>query len=297
MRAFTSTACIDWSGAAVEHPPGLALATMAAGQSPRLVTPQMHAPRSGARWSRRKLGEWLQHQGDSVADVLVGIDMSFALPFADAGAYFPGWHASPPNARALWSTVDAMAQSSPHLGADAFIDHPAIAPHFRRHGGRTGAAFGGGIGRLRVVEAAQRMSGEAQSASVFNLVGAAQVGKSSLSGMRMLNGLSNRIPVWPFDPVPARGPLIVEIYTTLAARAAGVPRGRSKIRDAAALGTALSALGVPDAAAPDRIDDHACDALITAAWLHNAQHDARCWHPNAMTAEIATREGWTFGIR
>ncbi len=41
----------------------------------------------------------------------------------------------------------------------------------------------------------------------------------------------------------ARGPVIVEIYTSIAARASGVRKGRSKLRDAEALDVALAAFG------------------------------------------------------
>src|SRR3546814_18575827 len=61
--------------------------------------------------------------------------------------------------------------------------------------------------------------------------------------MRLLHRLYGRIPLWPLDPVPARGPVLVEIYTSLAARAAGLPPGRSKIRDGDAPDAALIAIG------------------------------------------------------
>ena len=91
-----------------------------------------------------------------------------------------------------------------------------------------------------MVEQYQRATKQAASVSNFNLVGAAQVGKASLAGMRLLHRLSGRMPLWPLDPVPAKGPLLVEIYTSLAARAAGLPPGRSKIRDGAVLDAALA---------------------------------------------------------
>ena len=101
-----------------------------------------------------------------------------------------------------------------------------------------------GTGRLRVVEQHQRATKQAASVSNFNLIGAAQVGKASLPGMRLAPPASPRLPLWPLDPVPAHGPLLVEIYTGVAARAAGVAAGRSKIRDGAALDTALDGIGL-----------------------------------------------------
>jgi hypothetical protein len=132
--------------------------------------------------------------------------------------------------------------------------------------------------------------------SCFNLVGAAQVGKSSLSGMRVLHRLAGRVPVWPFDPVPGTGPLIVEIYTSIAARAAGLRAGRSKLRDAASLDQALAALGTRPHAPLARYDDHATDAILTAAWLRRVQCDPALWRPEALTDRIAATEGWTFGV-
>ena len=288
MRRFATFACIDWSGANVARPPGLALA-IASGDA----APAIHAPAGG--WSRAALLDWLRDVAARGEDMLVGLDLSPALPFVDAGAYFPGWADSPPGPRALWAMVDAMCSDAAHLSVDPFVDHPAIAPYFRRHGGREGALFGGSTGRLRAVEVAQRATRQAQSASTFNLVGAAQVGKSSLTAMRVLHRLAGAIPLWPFDPVPARGPMLVEIYTSIAARAAGVRRGRSKIRDQSALDAALATLGSARAT-PAKIDDHVTDALVTAAWLRAAAPDAALWSPAALTPHIAVTEGWTFGV-
>ena len=156
--------------------------------------------------------------------------------------------------------------------------------------------FRSGAGRLRIVEQYQRATKQAASVSNFNLVGAAQVGKASLAGMRLLHRLSDRIPLWPLDPVPARGPLLVEIYTSLAARAAGLPPGRSKIRDGAALDAALAVLGSPPAGLIGPVSDHASDALLTAAWLRTIASEAAPWSPPPLTEALARTEGWTFGI-
>ena len=288
MRRFAAFACIDWSGAAVARPPGIAVAVARGRLAPKLIEP-------AGGWSRAAILEWLIDHAQRGSDMLIGFDLSPTLPFLDAGAYFPGWSDSPFEPRSLWQQVDHYCATEPHLSANAFVDHDAIAPYFRRHGGREGALFGGGIGRLREVERHQRATGQARSASCFNLVGAAQVGKSSLTGMRLFHRLGGRIPFWPFDPLPTTGPAMVEIYTSVAARAAGVPTHRSKIRDAEALRAALAALGSP-AASNSRIDDHATDALVTAAWMRSVALNVDLWHPTAMTGDVARQEGWTFGI-
>ena len=288
VRQFSSFVCIDWSGAATERPAGIAVAQTHGDRRVTLIRP-------AGGWTRAAILRWIERAIARRHDVLIGFDLSPTLPFVDAGAYFPGWHGSPATPRALWAMVDNMACEEPHLTAAGIVDDPMIAPYFRRHGGRDGALFGGGIGRLREVERRQRETRQAASSSCFNLVGAAQVGKASLSGMRLFHRLAGRIPFWPFDPLPDHGPCLIEIYTSLAAREAGVPGNRSKIRTASDLGNAL---GQMDAQCSARwpLDDHATDALVTAAWMRRAASNPSLWSPVPMTAEVAQSEGWTFGV-
>jgi len=289
---FRHFVAIDWSGAAGERHRGIAVALAHHGKgAPALVRP-------GHRWSRGEVLDWLV--ADLPADTLVGLDLGISLPFADRGAFFPGWAESPAGARQLWALVDRICAGDPHLGAGLFVDHPEAARHFRRHGGREGEHFGangqkGGRGRLRVTERAQEALG-CRPCSNFNLVGAAQVGKSSLTGMRLLHRLAGHLPVWPVDPVPERGSVVVEIYTTIAAMAAGRAPGRSKMRDHGALAQALAALGSAPIEGTGPIDDHASDALLAAAWLRRHGHDAALWNPTGLADHAAT-EGWTFGAR
>lgn len=290
-QRFTHFAAIDWSGAVGERHRGIAVALIGAEDAaPALVRP-------GHVWSRAEVLEWLVEEAP--AQTLLGFDLGISLAFADRGAFFPGWADSPPNARALWAQVEAICAGEPHLGVSCFVDHPDIARHFRRprsrlEGGREGDLFGGGRGRLRVTEHAQAAIGCAPTSN-FNLVGAAQVGKGSLSGMRLLHRLPRDVAVWPIDPLPPSGKVVVEIYTTIAAIAAGRRAGASKIRDHGALAQALSALGCAPHPGDGPIADHAADALITAAWLRGHAHRAEFWHPPALTPALAQTEGWTFG--
>ena len=171
---------------------------------------------------------------------------------------------------------------------------PQARRHFRQRGD-LGELHPPGRGRLRATEHGQRANGLSPY-SCFNLVGAAQVGKSSLTGMRVLHRLSGIVAIWPFDPLPERGAVVVEIYTALAARAAGVRAGTSKLRDAPALDAALAALGSAPHTPLTRYDDHATDAILTAAWLRQAANRAELWQPADLTAQIAQTEGWTFGV-
>lgn len=289
MRRFTHFAALDWSGARGERQRGIALAVASGAAAPALVRP-------GHVWSRAEVAMWLDEVAASRADMLIGFDFSAAFAFADRGAYFPFWAESPAGIRALWALVERIACGDPHLEAGAFLAHREARRHFRHAAGDVGDLFEPGAGRLRCVEHYQRATRQAASVSNFNLVGAAQVGKASLSGMRLLHRLGGRIPLWPLDPVPARGPLLVEIYTSLAARAAGLPAGRSKIRDGAALDAALAALGSAPVGLKGPVSDHASDALLTAAWLRAIAGEAAIWTPAPLTPAIAGTEGWTFGI-
>ena len=244
---FDRFVAVDWTGAVGERHRAIAVAEAdAAGGPPRLVRP-------GHRWSRAEVFAMIDATDDRT---LFGIDMCFGLPFADRGAYFPG-EASPPDARSLWREVAAVSTADPHHAAPAYVAH-------RRRHFWLGAADGPRAerARLRVVEQADKARGNTPS-SVFVLLGAAQCGKASLSGMRLL--AETRVPVWPMDPVPDRGPLLVEIYCRLFAQLGGA---RGKLRSRATLDTALAALGSPPSGGlPEHFDDHAGDALISAAGM------------------------------
>ncbi len=288
MRDFTNFAVVDWSGQAVARPKGLAVAHAGVGQA----APVLLRPEGG--WSRQSIFEWFSRLADAQTDILVGLDLSPALPFVDRGAYFPGWSESPPNAHALWEMVDGLAADDEHLASTSALAVTEVGRHFRQLN-NCGDQFGEGRGRLRVCEHGQAAMGLSPQ-SCFNLVGAAQVGKSSLTGMRVLHRLNGRIPIWPFDPLPERGPALVEIYTSVAARAAGLRRGLSKVRDRASLDHVLKALGSHSHAPLAKYDDHSTDAIMTTAWLRTASAAQSLWHPEKLTPAIARTEGWTFGV-
>ena len=295
MPRFRNFLAIDWSGAAGERQPGIALGLCSVTGGP----PALLAAAGHRHWSRAAVFDYLLN--DLPVDTLVGLDLGTSLPFADAGAFFPEWPASPPTARALWRLVDETCIEDPQLSATSLVDHPELSAYFRRHGGREGARFhlAGALhrhGRFRITEEAQARAG-CRPYSNFNLVGAAQVGKSSLTGMRLLHRLADRLFVWPVDGIalPKRGSAIVEIYTTIAALAAGRAAGRSKIRDGATLDVALARLGSAPAGLTGAVDDHSADALLTSAWLRRHADDAALWHPPELTPGLARTEGWTFG--
>ncbi len=282
-RHFTRFAAIDWSGAKGLRHPGIALAICESGpEAPVLVEP----PRGV--WSRTDILHWLHERAED--PLLVGFDFSFSAPFVERGAYLPG-ETDATDPRALWAYVDRHSTDA-DLGAASFLE-ARRGRHFY-----LGAADGVKAHFLhyRRCEAHFNANGGGKASTVYDAIGAAQVAKASFAGMRLLHHLDPAIPVWPFDPAPQHGPCVVEIYTTIAARAAGLRKGLSKVRDAAALDSALAAIGSAPHLPMPRYTDHATDAILTAAWLRaNATRDD-LWNPPAMTRTIARTEGWTFGV-
>jgi hypothetical protein len=266
---------IDWSGARGARHPSVQVAAADAGDAP----PRLVRPASGV-WSRQGVLGWLAAER---GDALVGMDAGFGF------AAIPGFDVP---ARQLWAEVDAVCAADPDLGGHAYIDH-------RREIFWTGIADGPRRERahLRVAELAHAASGRGQPTSNFVLLGASQVGKATLSAMRLAHRLSrdHGWPVWPFDPLPERGPVLAEIYAQAFAAMAGT---RGKIRDRRTLDTALAHFGSRPMPRrfPATFPDHVGDAIITAAGLRAIAHQPHSWQPPAMTPEIAAVEGWTFGV-
>ncbi len=192
MREWEHFLAVDWSGAKGERHHGIALAIAEAdGGPPVLVKP----PERG--WSRTEVMVLLRDE--LPANTLVGVDLGISLPFNDCGAFFPGWDASPRNAKKLWALIDEICADDPYLGAHSFLEHPEASRYFRHGKDNEGDRFHlpdaiSREGRFREAEIGQRRQ-KCRPVSNFNLVGAAQVGKSSLTGMRMLHHLQGHLPV------------------------------------------------------------------------------------------------------
>jgi len=280
---FTRFAAIDWSGAKGVRHPGIALALCDVGDAaPVLVEPPYKV------WSRTEILHWLRERADE--SLLVGFDFSFAPPHVLRGAYLPG-EATPATARAFWAYVDARAPDA-DLGAASFLE-ARRGTHFY-----LGAVDGTKADFLhfRRCEAHHNAAGFGKPSTVYDAIGAAQVAKASFAGMRLLHHLGPDVPVWPFDAAPTSGACIVEIYTTIAARAAGLRKGLSKLRDVASLDAALAVFGSQPHVPLARYTDHATDAILSAAWLRTNAARPELWCPPALTPQIARTEGWTFGI-
>lgn len=241
----------------------------------------------GKSWSRTGILDWLlAHRAEPL---LVGFDFSFSAPFVARGAHLPG-ETTTATARDLWAYVDVHSTDE-DLGAASFLE-ARRGRHFY-----LGVADGPKRDFLHWRACEKATDGTTKPSTVYDAIGAAQVAKASFAGMRLLHRLDGRIPVWPFDPSPKSGMLIVEIYTAIASRAAGLRKGLSKLRTSDSLDAALVALGSAPAGPLTRCDDHATDALLAAAWLRATAPRPALWHPPTLTPDVARTEGWTFGVR
>ena len=282
MTRFRRFAAIDWSGAKGTRHKGIAVAVCEAGAAaPRLVRP-------GDVWSRGEVLEWLLETARE-APTLYGFDFSFAPPIAERGEYLPGEPGVPTTARDFWAYVDARCDDE-DLGAASFLEQV-----HRRH-----FYFGIADGvkadyvRFRQCDASLNAQGGRKTASAYDAIGAAQVAKASFSGMRLLHRVAGRVAIWPMDPLPVDGSAVVEIYTRIYLRRAGLPG--AKLRSAAQLDAALEALGSAPARLPFDPNDHQTDAIVTAAGMRGLAAAPRAFAPAGLTPDLARSEGWTFGV-
>ncbi len=261
---------IDWSGAAQPGYAGVAVASCAAGRAaPALVSPP------GKTWTRAAVLEWLQRELARPQRLLVGFDFAFALP----GDGRP--------APALWAEIDTRCAA----------DGDLLGSRYSAGDSRfwtAGPQPPGWNAQPRATESACRDAGLGNPQTPFQLIGAKQVGKGALAGMRLLHRLEaddhERVAIWPFDTAAGRDrrSVVCEIYPRLFIRQAGL--GNAKLRSREDLNHALNGLA-SIGLARGSFDDHQCDALVTAAGLRHAAADPALW-----AAGDRQPEGWIFGV-
>jgi len=282
VNRFESYVAIDWSGAKGRRHKGIAVAEARGESAPRLIRPA-HV------WSRQDVLEWLLRRA-SREPTLFGFDFSFAPPIIERGEYLPGEPGVPSTAREFWAYVEAKCDDE-DLGAASFLE-TAHREHFY-----FGIADGvkADFVRFRQCDARLNAQGGRKTASAYDAIGAAQVAKASFSGMRLLHHLDSKVVIWPMDKLPATGSAVVEIYTRIYLRRAGLTG--VKLRSRADLNRALQGLASPPARLRFEPNDHQTDALVTAAGMRQlATTDPRAFEPEGLTPEIARSEGWTFGV-
>jgi hypothetical protein len=183
---------IDWSGrSGPDQRRALWLAEAVDGELVRL---------EGGR-TRAELVDLLIAEATRDPNLIVGIDFAFSLP---------AWYLQERQltARQLWALLadEALTAAMRQLGLTRWMNRPEL-PFWT-----TGEAHA----QLRPEQMFRRTEQEVrvpgvQPKSVFQLVGAGQVGRGSLYGMAALHRLADAgFRIWPFDPSGL--PLVVEIF-------------------------------------------------------------------------------------
>ena len=270
--AFDRCIGIDWSGAAQPGYAGVAVAQCWPGRgAPALVAPPGRAP----RWTRSAVLDWLRRELDRGERLLAGFDFAFALGATGLAA------------PALWAAVEASCAADADLLGRRYADGD---PRFWQQG----ACPAGWAPRHRPAEDACVAAGLGHPQSPYQLIGAKQVGKGALAGMRLLHRLHaelpDRVAIWPFDAGAGQDArsVVCEIYPRLFIRRAGL--GNAKLRDRDDLNHVLNGLD-SIGLARGTFDDHQADALVSAAGLRQSAGDAALWAAGAGRAE-----GWIFGV-
>jgi hypothetical protein len=277
---------VDWSGAHGNSYAGIAVAECTAGNdAPALVRP------AGRRWRRSEFVEWVAAQAANGGRMLIGIDCALALPAPIASGLLGDDY----EAAGLWAHIDALCADAPDFYGGDFARLDAHR-HLFWHSGPRPADF---AELHRACETACRRAGLGAPESPLKLVGARQVGKGGLAGMRVLSALRRQLgsafAVWPFDPVNAARIVCVELYPRLFMRMAG--HGNGKVRSLDALNRCLSVLdSKPCAGLAATLADHDTDALVAAAGLRLIAPNPAVWSPIGLDALAIRAEGWIFGV-
>lgn len=308
IPSFDRFVGVDWSGATGRLYSGIAVAACGAGRGAPVL---IESP--GKRWRRTDFVDWMAAQAGQGERLLVGIDCAFALPVQMAGQLLGDDY----TAAGLWAYIDAACAEAADFFGGSFATHERHAGHFWHSGPRPA-----GFAELhRATEYACRAAGLGAPESPLKLVGARQVGKGGLAGMRVLHALKSalgdRFAVWPFDAMEDADIVCIELYPRLFMKMAG--HGNGKVRTLEALNGNLAALGCESIgevrfspisnsasslegetlvmkAPTQTLSDHETDALVAAAGLRFIAGDRAVWSPAGLDSLAIRAEGWIFGV-
>ena len=202
--------------------------------------------------SREETVELVIAEADQDSELIIGLDFAFSLP----EWYLRDRSLTP---QALWARLadQALTPRMRSLGLAQWMNSPD-PPFWTTAEGHAQLAADQ---KFRRTEIEVRAAGS-RPKSVFQLVGAGQVGRGSLYGMQALHHLAaTGFRIWPFDEV--RLPLVLEIFPRLLT--GPVIKSSQSERE-----RYLATLRIPDelgrrAAASDDAFDAAVSALVMSA--------------------------------
>jgi hypothetical protein len=278
MPAFDCFVGIDWSGDKKPWQKGLKVAIAYPGRAaPRLEEYSGHK----GRWSRTEVMRWIENQFQNKR-ALIGLDFAFGFP----PLTLPG--------RAVldWEYAERVCESDANFYGGAFF-RPPVCLHSHLVNSPWLPKHSYSANHLRLTDVIAMETAGARPQSIFNAVGPAQVGPSSISGMRALRSLQqscgNRIAIWPFNEIRKTGSVIVEIFP----RYFPLSKGKSaKLANQDELNAALVAFNSDEVEQGPKSEDEG-DALLSAAALRFLSTQEPLFQlPN----ETIRSQGWIFGV-
>jgi hypothetical protein len=199
--------------------------------------------------------------------------------------------------RGLWSLVDEVsgaADVGECYAGRVYLDECSVLRPYFLHGRHRGDRY---EGRRRVMETGSRVIPGANPTTVFNLVGPATVGVSSLSGMRLALALERElgesIAFWPFDGERASdaGLVVTEIFPRLYYLRSGEAPGAWA--DPTAFRRVIRSYQGQFGGTVSSEDEG--DAVVAAAALRSLSEEAEVWSAPEAEPFAASMEGWIFG--
>jgi len=287
MKNFDYFIGIDWSGAKSPiRTKSIAVSIAEQGnKAPKLISNLK---------SRQEVVDWIINLTKQKSRILIGIDCNFGYAATIAQKQFG------PDIKAheLWSEVDLENKANSNFFAGGFWQK--YASDFWTEGKKP-------IGfkmPQRQTEAICSENGYGHPESPFKLIGAKQVGKGGLAGMRVAHFLKEKlgpkIAIWPFEPHGNSAQIVMtEIYPRQFLMRAGFRT--KKIRDINNLNNALFKLNSEPILLEYQINDHQTDALVSAAGLRylcgmNFEIPKNISAPHVMNDNAKNIEGWIFGV-
>jgi hypothetical protein len=278
MPAFDCFVGIDWSGDKNPWQKRLKVAIAYPGRAAPVLK---ECPGGKSGWSRTDVIQWIADEFQHKR-ALIGIDFAFGFP--------P--HALPGDIVLDWEYAEKICASYPNFYGGAFF-RPPVLPHSHLVNSRWLPKDSYSANHLRMTDFVAMETIGARPQSIFNAVGPAQVGPSSISGMRALRALrqscNGRIAIWPFDEVGPTGSVIVEIFP----RYYPLSKGKSaRLAGRLELNAALAAFESDGVKKNPKSEDEG-DALLSAAALRLlSSQDALFRRPD----RAIRSEGWIFGV-
>jgi len=278
MMPFDSFVGIDWSGDKKPWQKGLKVGVAYPGRAaPQLV----ECPSSKRGWSRTEVMRWIEDEFQDKR-ALIGIDFAFGFP----PVTLPG------NIVLDWDYVEEICASYPNFYGGAFFRPPACA-HSHLINSPWLPRTGYSAGHLRLTDLIAKNTIGATPQPIFNAVGPAQVGPSSISGMRALRSLRQNcgdgITIWPLSEASPTGSIIVEIFP----RYFPLSKGKSaRLADLNNLNTALAAFDSDGLKDGPKSEDEG-DALLSAAALRSLSIQESLFQ---LPDQAIRSQGWIFGV-